>query len=421
MKHRSWHVLCTSLVACLMSFATPNLEALLVSAKAAGMALTGVAYPQDAMAAAFNPAGITEVCDRFDVGVHWDHFNGHGTIEGNALPPLNGRFRGTHGNNYFSPDLGIVKSFCWCDMEVAASLIAYNRDFAKTSYHHAFAPIIGTTHLGLEFIRQEISPSIAVKFGECHSVGLSVNFLVQRFKVTGVQSFDNPAVTVAPGKVTDKGHDYSWGVGVTLGYLGQLTDWLSVGVAYTPKTKMSHFHDYEGFLAQRGKLDAPSNVLAGLAFTGIPCATLTFDFQYIFWNDIRALNNEFKDTPAELLANKLGSKTGPGFGWRSQAIYRIGMDYQLTDCLTVRAGYRIGNSPIRASQSLINLLTLETVEQYVTVGASWQLWECGEISAYYAHGFQKGLEGPIPGFLGSGTAHINLDRNVAGISYGQYF
>ena len=61
------------LISCLgvmgfLSLAPTNVEALLASVKTTGMAATGVAYPQDSLATAFNPAGMADVGDRIDMG-----------------------------------------------------------------------------------------------------------------------------------------------------------------------------------------------------------------------------------------------------------------------------------------------------------------------------------------------------------------
>lgn len=417
MKQRTLNTLFTICFTWFVAFSTPSLHAFLASAKAAGMGLTGAAYPQDALAAAFNPAGATFVCDRADLGFSWDHYEGRALVSGSPVAGVNGSFNATHAKNFFSPDLGINKTFCLCeDWDLAVGVVAYNRDFLKTTYGHAF-PLLGRTKLKLELIREEVSPYIAVKFCDQHSLGISVNVVGQRLKVNGVENFDNTTFSSNPGHVTDKGYDYSYGVGVTFGWTSKICDWLTVGAAYTPRIRMGDSKSYSGFLAGK-HLDVPGNFVGGIAVSLFPCSTFTFDVQNLAWDKVRPLHNPLTST--NLTTTKLGDRDGIGFGWRNQTIYRFGLDYQFDDCLTVRAGYRFGKTPIRSSQTAVNLLTAETVEQYVTVGATWTFCDCAELTAYYAHGFKNTVHGPnaIPTELGGGNANLNEHRDVAGLSIG---
>lgn len=420
MKCRSLNTLFVIALTYVMTITVPGLEAKLASVKAAGMGLTAAAYPQDALAVAFNPAGMADIGDRYDVELFWDNFNGEGTIRGSAIPTVNGRFNGTVTSNYFSPDFGINRMMCICDWNMAFGLAVYNKDFVKTRYDHIFAPIIGTSNLKLEFIREAITPSWAIQIGDCHSFGVGLNIYVQRLRSRGLENFDNAARSSNPGHVTDTGNDWSEGVGVTLGWRSQLTDWFAFGIAYAPETNMSRFHKYSGFLAEHGRLNVPQSILGGILFSLIPCTNIAFDVEHISYDEIRSLNNSLATL---LVPGNLGNKDGVGFGWRSQTVFRLGADYQLNDCWTLRAGYRYAKTPIRVSQTAVNLLTLETVEQYMTLGATWAFSECSEVSINYAHGFWNKVDGQnsVPIQLGGGEVDLAENRNVVGLAFGQRF
>ena len=69
--------------------ALPNeAAAFLAGAKATGMAATGIAYPQDAFAGAYNPAGAVEVGDRFDIGFAWLRNDGHANVAVKQKPAI---------------------------------------------------------------------------------------------------------------------------------------------------------------------------------------------------------------------------------------------------------------------------------------------------------------------------------------------
>ena len=423
MKHRSLSTLFAICLTCFVGFSTPSLHAFLASVKNAGMGLTGVAHPQDAMTGAFNPANICDVGDRIDIGLTWDHFQGKGIISGNlspAAPLINGSYEATRRKDFFSPDVGIVKGYCFSDwdLDFAVGLVVYNKDFAKTSYTKKLI-LAGTRPAGLEFIREAASAIFAVQYCERHSIGVSIDYYLQRFKAKGIENFE--ALSSNPDSVTDRNYDYARGCGVTVGWKSILFDWLTVGIAYSPKTHMQQFHKYSGFLAQGGRLDVQGRLLGGIALNLIPCATICFDVEHIYWNRVRSLHNPLMPN---IFTSKLGNEDGAGFGFRPQNIYRVGMDYQVLDCLTLRAGYRFGKSFIRRSQTFANLLILETVEQYITVGATWEIQDCLELSTFYAHGFQHTIHGrgSIPDFpFGGGEADLRLHREVFGISAGYNF
>lgn len=406
---------------------TSQAEAVIVSVKTFGMAATGVAYPQDALAGAFNPAGPVEIGDRMDLGITWGHDEGSARIKGNLIPPflvgggaINGKYRGYKTKDSYSPDFGINKRL-GCDNEWAIGLVAYNRNYSKTTYNRPFL-LLGTSKLGLEYVHETISPVLAYKINDQHNIGISVNYMVQRVKVTGLENFDNAFRSVAPGHVTNREYDYSTGVGFTLGWQWHITDCITFGLTYQPETSMSRFHKYKGFFANRGKFNIPTTYSGGIAWRFIECATIAFDIQRYQWTDIRALHNPIEhDGTIELL----GSKHGPGFGFKSQTFYRLGVDYALNEQWTVRAGYRYGNTPIRATQTVVNQLTLDTVEHFITVGATYAINECHEVSSFFAYGFRNNIDGKhsIPEGIpptGFGGGNSNLDRTqlALGLSWG---
>lgn len=390
-------------------------DALLASVKTFGMAATGVAYPQDALVGAFNPAGHAEIGDRLDAGITWAHDTGHTRIKGNLNPSLNGKYKAFKTKDFYVPDFGINKSF-GCDCNWALGFIVYNRNFNKTTYNRPFV-LLGTSNAGSEYLHQTVSPVLAYKINDCHSVGISVNYQVQRLKVNGLQNFDNALRSVSPGKVTNRGYDWSTGWGVTIGWLWHIMPELTFGLTYQPETEMRDFKKYKGFVAHKGDFNIPTSVSTGLAWRFMECATIAFDVQYYAWKDIDSLHNPLlHDGVLELL----GSKHGPGFGFRSQFYYRLGIDYALMDNLTIRAGYRTTNGPVRRSQTVVNILTQDVVNNFLTVGATYIWDECNEFSTFFAYGFENKIKGKdsIPAAFGGGEADLTARKFAFGLSWG---
>lgn len=434
MKSRCIKMLASMGLYASLCFSANEAEAVLASTKSTAMAATAIAHPIDALAGAYNPAGMTEVGDRFDIGAYWVRDDGKATVSGNILPieGVNGSFDPFNTKNFYSADFGINKTFCSevCgqEWEWAVGLVAYNRNFQKTTYKTAF-PLLGTSKLGMEYAHVTIAPTLAVKINECHSLGIAFNIQVERIKVNGLQNFDNPLLSSSPGDVTNRGYNYSTGFTPTIGWLWHINECLTFGLTYQPKTSMPKLKKYRGFIGQHGRLDIPQKIGAGIAWQFMPCATVAFDVEHIDWDQVKALKNNLLASGG--VFNQLGTSSGPGFGFRNQLYYRVGLEYELNPCWTLRAGYRWVRTPFRNSQTAVNLLTDDAVESFFTCGATWNYDECNEISGLFAYGFDHSVTGhdaiPLaldttpPVILGGGDVKLKERKFAVGLSWGHRF
>lgn len=404
-------------------------EAIFASVKSTGMAAACISYPLDSLVGAYNPAGMVDIGNRFDLEVGWVHDKGHARVKGNLSPfaPLvNGNYNGMRTKDVYPANFGLNKVFCLRDWEVSAGLILYNRNFQKTTYTKPFI-LLGTSNLGLEYVNETLSPCFAVKFLKRHSLGLSVNYQIERIKVNGIENFDHPVLppplppgSIDPGHVTNRGYNYATGWGVTLGYRGEIYNGLFIGVTYQPETGMSRLNKYKGFLANKGRLNIPRKIGAGISYRILPCVVLAFDVEHIQWSKIRALHNPLLH---DGVVEPLGSKNGPGFGFRNQWYYRVGANWQIDDCWSVRIGFRHANTPIRKTQTAVNLLTLDTVQDFATIGATYCINCRHEISAMYAYGFEHEVKGKnsVPASFGGGEVDLKEQKFALAVAWGWKF
>jgi long-chain fatty acid transport protein len=403
---------------------TSEAEAILASVKSTGMAATSIAYPQDSLAGAYNPAGMILVGSRLDSEAAWTRNTGHTKLSGNEapfppIPDQNGTYDGFRTKNIYAGTFGVNQVFCDnCDfVDFSIGLIVYNRNFQKTRYSKVLN-LIGSTTAGLEYVNETVSPIVSARICDCwgnaHNIGISANYQLQRIKVNGIQNFAQ--LSLYPEDLTNNGYNYSQGWGFTLGYLAQFGDCLRVGVTYQPKTHMKHLHHYKGFLAQAGKLDVPEKIGAGISYDFFTCFTACFDYEFIRWKGVPALSNSFGFPTSP--DTSLGGPHGPGFGFINQNYYRLGLEWRYNPCLTFRIGFRHANTPIRKSQAAVNLLTLDLVEDFITLGGTWN-YNCNtELSWFYAYGFEHSLTGPVPEQLFGGTAKISEQKQALGVAIG---
>ncbi len=393
-------------------------EALLASIKSTGMAGTATSYALDPLAGAYNPAAVSQIDDVVDAGGAWDQTLQQGTIKDNisGLPGVNGSFDAAKTKDFYVGEFGIKKSL---DCRLALSLIVYNRSFVKTTYTTNF-PLLGTSNMALEYLHQTISPIVTYKINKCLAVGASFNYNMQRTKVNGLETLNSATFTSEPGFVTNKGYSWSTGIGATIGIWGKIWNCLAFGAAYQPQTHMSKFKRYKGFLAQHGKFNIPQRVNTGISYEFNPCLTVCYDFEWVNWGQIKALSNGVIENL--LVPGSLGTTNGAAFGFRDQYFHRVGANYKYNQCLSLRLGFRHVNLPFGRKSTAANLLICDTVQNFVTAGATYARDECSDFSIFYAYGFTKKVRGkdsiPLAGF-GGGEADVKQKKCVLGIAMGR--
>src|SRR5262249_37158461 len=143
----------------------------------------------------------------------------------------------------------------------------YERHFQKTKFKRV-QPLFGTTKPGLEFAQYTIAPTVAFTICESSSLGISIDWQIERFRIRGLQNFDHCHFSLHPGHLTNRSFNYAHGVPAPVGWRTQLLEWLAFGATYQPKTQMSRLHKFRGFLVN-GRLDVPEKLGLGIAI--YPC------------------------------------------------------------------------------------------------------------------------------------------------------
>lgn len=392
--------------------------------KAMGMAGVGIALPQDALAAATNPAGIAFVGDRADLGLTWFMPNRNAEIVGNsAMTPmgptsLNGSYDGNDTANFFIPEFGYVKQL---SPQFAAGIAVYGNGGMNTDYESSPFKNFGATGAGgVDLMQLFVAPSVAYKINERHSVGATLNLAYQRFKIEGIQPFAAFGASSDPAHFTNNDYDSSTGWGVRLGYTGQITPELTLGVTWASKTYMGEFDDYRGLYAEQGGFDIPSNFGVGLAWKATSNLTLAADVIRILYNDVKSIGNPIQKLTAS--GQLFGTNDGPGFGWKDVTTTKIGASYTTGDW-TLRGGYSYNTQPVPEDQAFLNIYAPGVVQHHLSVGATWANGKTGELSMAYTHAFKETVKGSnsIPANFGGGEANIDMYQNSLSIAYGWKF
>jgi len=385
--------------------------------KAQGIAGIGIALPQDALAAATNPAGTALVGDRADLGLTLFLPKRDAEIAGNAFGP-DASFNGDGQDNFLIPEAGFTKQL---SPTIGVGVAIYGNGGLNTEYRdNPFQRFGATGTAGVDLAQLFVTPSLAYKLNEHNAVGVGVNFAYQRFKATGLDAF--APFSSDPGNFTDRGYDSATGWGIRLGWTGQVTPALTLGATWASKTSMGEFDKYRGLFAGSGSFDIPANYGVGAAYRLTPALTLAADVKRIDYSGIPAVGNPL----ANLFAgNAFGSANGPGFGWEDITVFKIGASFDYSEQLTLRAGYSRGDQPIPESQTFLNILAPGVVQDHLSLGGTWKTAGGGELSLAYTHAFKKTVNGSgsippgfPPGGLGGGEANISLEEDIIGVAYG---
>lgn len=383
-----------------------------VGAKSKGMGGVAIALPQEALAIASNPAAATEMDVRVDVGIEVFIPDRGSDIEGNAAG-LNGSYGGNGSNPFILPEFAYVRPL---SNRVSMGIAINANGGMNTDYEtNPFASFGATGDAGVDLKQVFITPTIAYEFAEGHSVGFSANAMVQGFRVTGIQPF--AAASADPANFTNRGTDWSFGTGFRVGYLGQLTEGVRIGAFYQSKIWATKFDKYAGLFNDQGSFDVPSSFGAGIAIEPTSRLTLAADVKRIEYSTSSSVGTPL----APLFSNiPFGADGGPGFGWQDITVFKLGAAYQVSETLTVRAGYGRSQNPVPSSETFLNILAPGVVQDHFTLGATVNIGSGMELTAYGMRAPTNRVLGSssIPAPYGGGEANVALAETSFGLAFG---
>ena len=385
--------------------------------KAKGMGGASVTATDNSFAGANNPAAAAWAGDRVELGV--DLFSPQRGMSRTDSPFGFNASVDSEKNRFFIPELGFNRAI---NNQLGVGVTVYgnggmNTDYAGGQLNCGQGPanvLCGSGRLGVDLVQLIVAPTVAYKFNEQHSIGISPLLVHQRFKAEGLQAFTAPGSSSAPASVTNNGTDTSNGLGVRLGYLGKINDRFSVGASYSPKIGMSKFSKYSGLFAEQGDFDIPANYTLGLSFQPVPAVTLALDYQRIAYSGVRAVAN-----PSSPPVAQLGAANGPGFGWSDINVVKLGVQWQVMPALALRAGFNSGGNPIQGRDVTFNILAPGVTTRHYTLGGTYTLSPGTELTMSYMQAPTQSVTGASPNF--GGTETIRMSQRALGIQMGWRF
>jgi long-chain fatty acid transport protein len=276
-----------------------------------GMAGAVVSAPQDALTAAVNPAATGFVGTRADMDVRGFIPIRKATLEFPNPPFGPGEQSDSSSNRIFPVPSGGF-SYQISDTWAVGFTFFGNGGMNTTYKNNLFDPggIGGASRpLSIDLAQLIFAPNVSFKFAERHSIGIAPLIAMQKFKAEGLENFQcftstalgNPTSagscmtsgvpTTPSNALTGNGDEIVWGVGVKAGYVGQITDHFSLGIAGSSPVYMGKFEKYSDLFAEEGDFDIPATISAGISWNSGNGLTVAFDWQRIFYEGVNSIAN----------------------------------------------------------------------------------------------------------------------------------
>jgi long-chain fatty acid transport protein len=378
--------------------------------QAKGMGGASTAIAESAFGAATNPATMFFAGNRFEIGL--DLFSPWRDASRTGSPPGVGLDASSEsGSNYFFiPEIAYNRV---ASPNMSWGITVYGNGGMNTDYPGGEIPgqsacaqfnpgpssynlLCGEGRLGVDLSQLIVAPSVAFQVAPGHALGIAPLFAYQRFKAEGVQAFDNPGFSSSPGNVTNRGYDSSTGYGVRVGYYGRVAPGVAIGAAYASKMRMGEFDKYKGLFAENGGFDIPSHWSLAVAFEPSPGWMATAEYQRINYSDAKSVNNPSANVLGCMMGDAsacLGGSNGGGFGWRDIDVWKLGVQYQASPALTVRAGYNLSDNPIEPADVTFNILAPGVMRHHLTLGATWKLDAQSAVTGAFMYAFSNDVQG----------------------------
>lgn len=341
------------------------------------MAGAGVALSMDPMSQAINPASLTEVDSSFtaDLSV----FSPHRSYSVDGNPPSNadcggmpcfGLGLGSYDSdrNYFfiptlagSYEIDDASAFGWAFYANGGMNTTWKEPSGGVFYGGKTGVDLGQGFLQFTYSR-ELSPGI--------SVGISPILAAQRFKAFGLDMFGFMGMSADDTKLTNNGYDWSYGYGGKIGVQADFGPGFSFGAAYQSQMYMTELDKYAGLFAGGGEFNIPATAQAGFGWDSGSGLKIALDYKRIFYGDVDSISNSFLPN---LMTAQLGDADGAGFGWETINIYKLGLEWEATPTIALRAGAALNDNPIPESEVMFNILAPGVQEQHYTAGMTWKV------------------------------------------------
>lgn len=281
-----------------------------------------------------------------------------------------------------------------------------------------------TTPTGINLEQLFIEIPFTYKVNAQNSLGIAPVLAVQSFEAKGLQPFRQ--MSLYPDAVSNNGKDWSYGAGVHVGWVGEVTDALTLGASYRSKLWMTDFDDYKGLFAEGGGFDIPAMLNLGLSFKAQPNLVFAFDWQRIFYSEVASVGNTNNVNVMPCMMGVrasycLGGNNGLGFGWKDMDVFKLGARWDYNEKFSFMAGASYASDFTSSDEVLLNIMAPATIKWTFTLGGTYRHSATDSFNLSLAYMPNAEFDGNNPSITGTQTYNLFMEQKDIEISWNHRF
>jgi long-chain fatty acid transport protein len=382
----------------------------------------GVGATLDGASVGTNPAGLTELGRRTDLGAEY------------FKPTVSYSATGSAPQQFVGQDGATLDSSRGASPIPALSVVTPLGEGLVTG-----VGVFGTAGMGVDYaanlyggptytsyLQGRLAPGAAYKVNDWLSAGATVNVMMAQMKYNVAAGFGQQVHDTAT----------SFGIGATVGVKVTPVKMLSIGAAYETK---SWFQDFTFNVPEHGTrdpstgnpitipagkdkltFDQPQSVTFGVAVTPVDMLLLAADVSWINWSSTMGANlPKFSQAQPDTLPFNMS--------WSDQWVMKIGAQVSPIPSLQLRAGYNYGKMPLDPNRAFENVAFPAVSEHHITGGAGYAFTPALTVNVAVMYALNSKLSGanaafPSPdGTGGQGiqayTSQMSQFELDAGVAY----
>lgn len=371
-----------------------------------GIAFTSIS---ETYVAFTNPALLQRSGDRLDVGLDYIWVSATAGIDNSPTGP-DATFKADRTRHFPIPQVGYARRL---SPRVTLGLSAFSAGLGADYSNGPYARFGADAGNSLSLTQSGVALAGAYAPVPGQLIGFSINPGYQVIEIEGLGAFSGASAT--PDRFSDTGSGGAFGVSFTWGWHGEIAPWLDAALSYRSRTFSQRIRRYSGLLPEQGRFQIPAVWGGGLSLTPHRNWVIAVEAQRVEYASEVAFANGIDRFEAGAL---FGADDGPGFGWRDQNVYKLGVSWQVTPALRLMAGGSHATQLIPLGEMFLNMLAPAILRQHYTLGLRYAFarWTVTGYSAYTPTRFQRGTDA-IPAAFGGGDATARGKMHMFGISF----
>lgn len=277
--------------------------------------------------------------------------------------------------------MGVIPAFGWMareeDSNVAIGFGLLGTAGFRTDYPQDSGNVLllpqpqGFGRIYTDLLITKIPVAFAMEINPTLAVGASLNLYRGALAISPLP-VTNPDIVNGVGHLPSAANQVaSWGFGLQVGVLYELSPMTSLGASFTTPQK---FQQYEwnstnahpqsaGFGSARTltfNLDGPATLTFGVGLKPNEKTQVAIDARYVVYDGVAGIGEA---GGVDVVNHKL-----IGIGWRNIWAAMAGVQYQMSDTIALRGGFNWAQTPIREELTVTSMGTPATFQKHFTAG-----------------------------------------------------